>query len=256
MDSTNNWALRNCGKKVFNYPLLILTDQQTAGRGRGSNQWSAQTGSLTFSLVVDLEGENLQGETRNLLSTAIALAICKTIQTIFNLECKLKWPNDVIIDDRKVAGILIETVQRDQLPLAIIGVGVNCYNQLPPTLRPKAVALAELAPHVDMNQASVTDFLVGLVGEMRFAIRSLANNPTMIVQQANAKSWLVGKRIQVEHAHEIVEGCVIGLDERGGLVIDVDAKARTCASLPDSTHGAGSNRKTIYSGHILAVGQV
>ena len=129
LPSTSDRALQLARVDECETPLVVLAELQTAGRGRGSNRWWAGPGALTFSLVVDLEnGQRAVGDTR--ISLATALAVRDALSTFDRTACfQLKWPNDIYLQSRKIAGILLE---RPALYLnrLVVGIGVNVNNSL------------------------------------------------------------------------------------------------------------------------------
>ena len=110
LDSTNDRALALTRESAIELPALVLSTNQTAGRGRGSNQWSAGPGALTFSLAVEPPAA-LRADRLPLLSLAAGLAVCESLAKLLSTDkaIGLKWPNDVLLDRRKVCGILVES---------------------------------------------------------------------------------------------------------------------------------------------------
>ena len=103
-------------------PLLVVAQNQTAGRGQHGKYWWSTTGSLTISLAIP----SPEPLALNWLPIAAAIVVADCIATNYDqLKPKLKWPNDVFVNRRKVAGILVETIQRDASKFSIIGIGVN-----------------------------------------------------------------------------------------------------------------------------------
>ena len=103
--STNDLAKTMLQDSGFKLPALILTSNQTAGRGQGSKQWHSTTGSLTFSIVLPIPSEH---SNTGLAPLAVGLAVSKAIETSTNVEVQIKWPNDLICHGKKICGILVE----------------------------------------------------------------------------------------------------------------------------------------------------
>ncbi len=114
VDSTSSLALRLTRADEHQLPLLVLAREQTAGRGRGTNRWWSGEGALTFSLVLD--GTPLAHSDQMLMvPLVVGWAVCDAVEQMFpTLHLQLKWPNDVYLDDRKLAGILIERQGQQQ----------------------------------------------------------------------------------------------------------------------------------------------
>jgi BirA family biotin operon repressor/biotin-[acetyl-CoA-carboxylase] ligase len=111
---------------------LVVANEQTAGRGRFNRRWYTPPDSaLAFSLILKntkLQDEILGGFTR--LTALGALAVCDALHDLFGLEAQIKWPNDVLVDQKKLAGILVEAHwQGEQLLAAILGIGINVASE-------------------------------------------------------------------------------------------------------------------------------
>lgn len=127
-DSTNNWAKKEAfSEESFNENLIIyLADQQTAGRGRGQNSWSnARAGSQLFSswsfMVDEFPKPNL--------TARIGLALYRASKSTWPfLNFSLKSPNDLFLNEKKVAGILVETIQQGNDLRIIVGLGLNVFS--------------------------------------------------------------------------------------------------------------------------------
>ena len=120
LESTNDTAQ----KPNYKHKDIIVSDAQTKGRGQGGNTWTSEPGkNLIFSMVIEPDG--LPASRQFLLSEIISLAITDTLES-YNIKASIKWPNDIYIRDKKVAGILIENeVQAGETTRSIIGVGLN-----------------------------------------------------------------------------------------------------------------------------------
>lgn len=103
---------------------IVFAEQQTSGRGQRGNAWESRPGeNLTFSIV--LAPVTLDASRQFMLSIAVSLAIVDTL-AVFDIEAQVKWPNDIYVGDRKIAGILIENnVMGDKLSRSIVGIGLN-----------------------------------------------------------------------------------------------------------------------------------
>jgi BirA family biotin operon repressor/biotin-[acetyl-CoA-carboxylase] ligase len=143
MDSTNTGLMRRA-RAGQTEPILLVAERQTAGRGRLGRDWQSDTdaglSTLTFSLGLPLQPADWSG-----LSLAVGLAVVQRLHPAL----KLKWPNDVWLDDRKLAGILIETTSVGDVRYVVIGIGINLLPRPADGLRTPPAALAELLPQTD-----------------------------------------------------------------------------------------------------------
>ena len=129
IDSTNAYLQRQQSEHdIRNW--VVSTDEQTAGKGMGSNGWESEVGkNLTFSLALDMGF--LPAERQFLLSEAVALGIIEVLDTLLPSEkLSIKWPNDIYFENRKLAGILINsTIKANMMDVSIFGIGLN-VNQM------------------------------------------------------------------------------------------------------------------------------
>ena len=129
LDSTNAYLQRKQAE-IDIRNRVVSADEQTAGKGMGSNGWESRTGqNLTFSLALDMGF--LPAERQFLLSETVPLGIMEVLNTILPSErLFVKWPNDIIFDGRKLAGILINSsIKTNMMDVSIIGIGLN-VNQM------------------------------------------------------------------------------------------------------------------------------
>ena len=150
VDSTNTELMRR-SRLDQTEPVLLVAEQQTAGRGRLGRQWQSQAGdSLTFSLGLLLAPSDWAG-----LSLAVGVCLADSLHP----DIRLKWPNVLWLADRKLGGILIETAssvggrQGSAARYAVVGVGINLALQPPAGLSTPSAALQELLPDVDAPAA-------------------------------------------------------------------------------------------------------
>ncbi len=164
VDSTNVF-LRDLALRGAPHGTLVTAAEQTAGRGRQGRVWLAPAGaSLLCSWLLR--------EPPNLLSLIAGVAVSEVCGT----RARIKWPNDVLIDDRKVAGILVES--RPQERWAVLGIGLNValtVDQIPEELRDRAGTLglgsAEIEPMLERLQSALAHWLTAPAEEMLAAVR-------------------------------------------------------------------------------------
>jgi BirA family biotin operon repressor/biotin-[acetyl-CoA-carboxylase] ligase len=184
---------------------LVTADEQTAGRGRQGRTWVARPRS---SLLLSLLLRELE-ERHALLPLAAAVAVCDALAP---LECAIKWPNDVWVDGRKIAGILVEG--RPQAGWAVLGIGLNVNvwsEDLPPELRPIATSVAIAAGEPRDLEVE----LRRLVG----ALESWTSAPDREILAAwRERDAVVGRRV----AWAGGEGTAAGIDDAGALLVETN----------------------------------
>lgn len=211
LPSTNTWMLEHAGE--LRQGDVVWARAQTAGRGRLTRTWLAMPGrSLALSCALT------EAPFRSLGPNIGQIAACAVAETLagFGLAAALKWPNDVMVADRKIAGILVE--QADVPPALVLGIGLNINGSDDDF---KAAALDR--PAIAMQAAAgipfdVTAVLRALLGQLqawldRAAVAGLAP----LRERWAASDWLAGHIIEVQTAAGPVTGRYAGLDELGRL---------------------------------------
>ncbi len=174
LPSTNTFLREAARSPELDYkqlPWLVVAHEQTAGRGQGSNSWWSSVGSLTFSLLVEVAKFGPDAHADGTLSLAVAEAVRAAIAPLMATEVRVKPPNDVYVGERKIAGVLIETlVAASGERLAVIGVGLNVNNRrddAPEELRGLVTSLVDEGGE-ENALPSVVFPLLSMLGE-RFA---------------------------------------------------------------------------------------
>jgi BirA family transcriptional regulator, biotin operon repressor / biotin---[acetyl-CoA-carboxylase] ligase len=215
--STNRIAIDRAAD--LNHGDAIFTRQQTAGRGQWNRVWQSPDGVITVSFVMHSLGPTQS----SLLSFSAGLAIIDTIETLIPslvVSPKLKWPNDILIHDRKVAGILCE--MRSSLPnTAVIGIGINRSVTFDPNA-PNAVefttdpiSLHELTAETPSDLAIVETLRQCLLDRMADA------DPIGMMETVRSYDALCGRRITFELPDgEHIEGIARGISDQGKLMIE------------------------------------
>jgi BirA family biotin operon repressor/biotin-[acetyl-CoA-carboxylase] ligase len=149
IDSTNTWLLDRAKAGQPIDQLVCTAGSQTAGRGRLGRTWTQAPGS---SVIASFGWDAIDAVDGLRCQRIIAVAACRAIESVTNhvLHPSLKWPNDVLLDDRKVAGILTETVRHDGALSVVVGIGINVkVGAYPPDLSDRAIAVEESLREVD-----------------------------------------------------------------------------------------------------------
>jgi len=143
--STNNYliSLLEKDKNTLEEGTVLITSEQTAGRGTGNNTWESERGkNLTFSLL--LYPAFLRPENQFQLSKAIALGVADYVELVVG-KAKVKWTNDIYVDDKKIAGILIEnSISGSRMTSSVVGIGLNINQTKFYSNAPNPVSLAQI----------------------------------------------------------------------------------------------------------------
>ncbi len=189
---------------------VVVTDHQTAGRGRLDRGWETPAGvALTFSAVIDPELPDAQWPWLPLLA---GVAVADAVRRATALVTSLKWPNDVLVGDRKLAGILVERVAGPAGPVAVVGVGVNVHQTELPVPHATSLALeGATLDRADLLQA----VLAGIAGELA-GWRSSRGDPTGLRASYRAQCETLGRDVRVERpGGGAVEGRAEDVDDAG-----------------------------------------
>jgi len=215
--STNDHA-RRLALAGAPHGTVVVAEQQTAGRGRQGRVWSAPTGrALTLSALGRLPAARLEP-----LPLAVALAVCEACEAVAPVECRIKWPNDVWIDGRKVAGVLIEGRPLDGW--AVIGIGLNvntAQDEFPEELRGSAVSLRIAAGRQIERDAALDALLTRLADWV-----ARLDDPVAVAAAFRERDVLHGERIAWSAGDARREGEARGIDDDGALVVFTDAGER------------------------------
>lgn len=225
--STNDLALAEQRGQGWPLPRLLTTDAQTAGRGRGSNQWWAGEGSLAFSLRITPADFNISREQWPLVSLATALAVGDVLaEFATNSSVGLKWPNDVQLDGRKVCGILVEPPPGSVTEL-VIGVGINVLNSLgdaPDELRSIATSLTDELD--DDIPCSPGDVLLRVLQCLEIELQRLAAGSLDLTTRWESRCVLSGHNVSLEAGGQRVEGVCRGIDASGAVLLEAAGEVR------------------------------
>jgi BirA family biotin operon repressor/biotin-[acetyl-CoA-carboxylase] ligase len=216
IDSTNAELMRRARDGQTD-PILLVAESQTTGRGRLGRDWLSQgteTPALTFSLGMPLHMRDWSG-----LSLAVGVSVASSLHP----ELALKWPNDVWLQGRKLAGILIETVTLGATRYAVIGVGLNIGPREAAGLRTAPAWLQELLPGIEAPQALLRIAAPLVQTVQRFEAQGFAPfHKTFTVRDA-----LAGRAVTLSDGKH---GQAQGVDGSGALLVHTDAGLQKISS--------------------------
>lgn len=211
--STNDIARRYALDKS-NDGLSIFAEEQTAGRGRSGNKWySRRSDSILCSII--LIDNNLNAE---FLSLTCAVAVADAIGKL----AKIKWPNDIIINGKKAAGILLEAIAENQTNTYIIGIGINCHQKkdsFPAELQSSATS-------IDIETNSVSDrvrLAKRLLSSLDYWLETAEKNDEEIIDKWRQLSVQLGQRVTLLFNGRQFSGNCIGIDPEKGLILQLDS---------------------------------
>lgn len=225
IDSTNTELMRRARAGQLD-PVLLVAEQQTAGRGRLGRDWqgdvSGRHATLTFSLGLALAPADWSG-----LSLAVGLSVAQSLHPAL----QLKWPNDIWLLDRKLAGILIETALLGDVRYAVIGIGINVGVLDGEGMRTPPAALCELLP-----DASVDSALHSVVAPLVRDVLAFQRDTFAPLRTAfHARDLLYGREV---HCTDGTVGTARGVDAGGALLVHTAAGLKKISSAEVSVRPA------------------
>lgn len=232
-DSTNQRAV-DLGESGAAGGVAIFAERQTRGRGRFGRRWeSAAAKGLWFSLLLRPSLPMTQWPR---LTTWAAVAVAETFEALGAERVKVKWPNDVEIDGRKAAGILIEAMpDRAGNHFAVVGVGVNVHHTLddfPEEIQGRATSL-----HLALRRTiDRPDFATRLLRTLAERVEDLADERfAELVGGAERRSSLLGRRVALQAGERRVEGVAEGLAPDGRLILRLGSGELECVGSGEAT---------------------
>ena len=193
----------------------MVADVQTKGRGRGGNKWESPSGGLWFSILLR---PNLPSQRLLLLQFLAATAMRDAIGNETGLDVMLKWPNDLVLGNAKLGGILIESkTQGERVSFAILGIGLN-VNQGKAQLPPGAISMRLVS---GKKQHDLRVLLRAILDQIRSSFDNLSH-PSKIMDEWWRCSIHRSLRVQVTLPKDTVTGICRAIDEDGSLLIETD----------------------------------
>jgi BirA family transcriptional regulator, biotin operon repressor / biotin---[acetyl-CoA-carboxylase] ligase len=227
IDSTQSFALRLASKPYEN-GSVVIAGRQTKGRGRLNRKWVSPKGGIWLSILLK---PDFEVSCVSLFPMITSLALAKAIEKALKLKTKLKWPNDVTLNRKKVAGILIDaSIESNKIDYLIIGVGINFK------IQPRTVS--RLVKNSENFYGSTTlitknkdacpvELLQKFLYELEQLYKKiLSDNLNEIRKEWIKRSSTIGRNIIISTPHGPIEGKAISIDENGALLLSNKGKIR------------------------------
>lgn len=227
VDSTNRYAL-DAARAGEPAGLVVVADHQTAGRGRLGRTWEAPAGaSLLMSVLLR---PAIRLEAMHLLTMAAGLAMAEAVAEVAGFDPTIKWPNDLLAGDRKLAGMLTEAEVTDgEVTAVVVGIGVNVqWTDFPPEIAETATACNLVVGH-DVSRDALLDAFVA-----RYDLR-LADLDA-VPEDYRARLGTLGQRVRIELAGGSFEGIATGVADDGSLEVRTDDGGTRVVTAGDVVH--------------------
>jgi BirA family transcriptional regulator, biotin operon repressor / biotin---[acetyl-CoA-carboxylase] ligase len=214
--STNLIARRivnECIENELSLPqAMILAGEQTAGRGRNERQWSSPAGKGIYATTL------LTRTARDLPLIPLAMAniVATFLRDVYGLDARIKWPNDVLVGGRKIAGILIEARMQDDRVYMLVGTGVN-VEPVQDDTRPNAIAISEASPK---NFTGIGDATRAFIEHVDENLAKELDHDEVLAQWRSLSIHKPGDRIQCVLGDRTISGTWAGIDEHGRAMLN------------------------------------
>ena len=225
--------------------ICVIGGEQTAGRGRLERQWVSPKGAgLYFSILFR---PTFEQSTWPLLTLMAAVAVHNALLDSCGLKTDIKWPNDLLANNKKLCGILAETVETSLGRAVVVGIGINLTNHSFPVELDKVATSVEAATERKPDLEAVLEALVGSLGRYYLWLQQSGGPEDLLREWSARSSYASGKRIRVVNGDQVLEGTSRGLERDGALRMETDGgevkviRAGDVSSLRASTSNPAIN---------------
>ena len=198
---------------------MVLTDHQKSGKGQRGNVWLDEPGKNILMSVL-LVPSYLKIAEQHLLNVVVGLSVIRcAARYIDEGRLKLKWPNDVLIDNQKVCGILVEnSLKRDKLENSVVGIGLNLNQKI--FNLPNAISLA-VATDKEFDRH---EFIEDLLVDLEYFLLKLKNGQqSLLLQLYHEKLYLKGEVSRFRDEEGEFDGMILGIDNIGKLIVSKES---------------------------------
>ena len=211
IDSTMDEAMRLARKGCPDFSVVVA-QRQTRGRGRMQRSWVSDEGGLYFTVVVRPDIPLMRS---GLVNLAAAVDMARVLRSKFGINAGLKWPNDILVDKRKICGILTQIEgEGDQIAHMNIGVGLNVNNS-PDNQEPSAVSLKSLLG----RSVPRRDLLVAFLDAFEQCLSTF--DAALAIKAWKSSNVTLGRKVRVATFKETVVGTALDVDTHGGLIVQL-----------------------------------
>ena len=220
IESTQNQALKMVDE-IKNEGTIIIAEKQTGGRGRSGRKWISPKGGIWFSIILH---PKFDISNTTLFPIASSLALSNAIQKTCNISTELKWPNDLTIKGKKLAGMLVDaSFESNKIENLILGVGVNFnvnIKEIEKTLKKTPNYYGITSLNEQKNKNTPIKLIQSFLVELEKVYEELNKNKTKkIIAEWTRKSSTIGKKIEIDTNDGKIKGEAIKIDYDGGLII-------------------------------------
>lgn len=232
VDSTQNIAIAIAEKGNGTHGTVVIAEKQRQGRGRLRREWLSPSGGLWMSVILE---PNAPTSMITLLPLAAALSVCHAIRQCTGLDAKLKWPNDVMISGKKVAGILLDiSAEAERVNYSVIGIGVNANidsSSISATFAQGAPSITSIRDQLGQD-VSKLELARAVLENLERQLANLENKgANVILKEWEANADMLGRQVKVlQNGRMVCQGIARGVADDGSLIIQDGSKEVKIAS--------------------------
>ena len=196
---------------------LIITEKQSAGKGRLGRKWFSPTGGIWLSIILYPQ---LPPSYIPRITLMTAVAVVKAIKICTQIEPQIKWPNDILISEKKVCGILTEmSAELDMINWVVVGIGINAnieHQDFPEDIQENTISLKEVSGKEVLRVMLIQIFLQEFE---KYYDKFKRKEFLSILEEWKLNSHTLGKKIRVDMGEKIITGEAVNINEEGALIL-------------------------------------
>jgi BirA family transcriptional regulator, biotin operon repressor / biotin---[acetyl-CoA-carboxylase] ligase len=200
--------------------IVVVADEQTAGRGRAGRSWHAPPGTALLCSI--LLRPAVTPDRLSVLPLLAGVAVAEAIEARAPVECRLKWPNDLWIQERKVGGVLMTARTKEAVDYVVLGIGVNLVGH-PDDMPTGATSIQAEADVTVTPRKLLLTLLATLQSRYDGYLRS---HGVFDVRPWKERAALIGERVTIADRDEVITGIFVGVDVDGALLLDIESGMR------------------------------
>jgi BirA family biotin operon repressor/biotin-[acetyl-CoA-carboxylase] ligase len=201
---------RELARKQCPHFTVVIAGRQKKGRGRLKRNWLSSEGGLYFTIVVR---PNIPPVLSSRVNFAASMTLAQTLRNMFNINAMVKWPNDVLVDGKKISGILSEMeAEIDRVSFISIGIGINVNND-PTPYEPMATSLKKILG----REVSRKDLLKAFLDDFEHTLND--SDLDNVVSDWKRYAGTLNRHVRIVTAHEVYEGLAEDVDDNGALIL-------------------------------------
>ncbi len=221
VDSTQNRVQQFLTKEAPG-PVLILAETQSKAFGREGRTWASPAGGIWMTLALPLGAREVSKSAS--FSLVTALSVAEALRSVNNLDCQVKWPNDIRVDGKKIGGILLTSMAKFKKPWLLVGIGLNVNNDLPPELKDIATSIKAVRGQTQGR----TRLIEAILGSLWTAWQEFEHTGFGAYHKAFVGRLTgVGESAKLKCGTKTIEGTILGIDPQGGLLLKSGSLTQT-----------------------------